>query len=105
VDVGAETGSARHILIIRAHESTWLSVRSDREERRQILLQPGQSARFGAETIFRVTVGNAGGVTLWLDGAPFPLQGRSGEVIRDLALPPLQGGLSAAKAASESPRQ
>jgi cytoskeleton protein RodZ len=105
VDVGAETGPARHILIVRAQESTWLSIRSDRGERRQVLLQPGQAARFGAETMFRVTVGNAGGVSLWLDGAPFPLQGRSGEVIRDLALPPPRGGLSAVKAASESSQQ
>ena len=103
-DIAAGARRARHILIARAHESTWMSVRSDAGERRQVLLQPGQEARFDADTGFLVTVGNGGGVTLWLDGTPLPVQGRPGEVIRDLALPPSQGGLPAGKALPESPK-
>ena len=64
-----------------------MSVRVDGKERKQVLLQPGQTARFDAETRFHVTVGNAGGVTLWLDGAELPALGRSGDVVRDLILP------------------
>jgi ferric-dicitrate binding protein FerR (iron transport regulator) len=59
----------------------------DRKERKQVLLQPGQTARFDAETRLQVTVGNAGGVTLWLDGTMLPVLGRSGDVVRDLVLP------------------
>jgi cytoskeletal protein RodZ len=77
-----------HVLIARAHESTWISVRADGRERKQLLLQPGQTARFEAETRLQVTVGNAGGVTLWLDGSALPALGRSGEVVRDMVLPP-----------------
>ena len=40
-----------------------------------------------AETRLQVTVGNAGGVTLWLDGTMLPALGRSGDVVRDLILP------------------
>lgn len=93
-DRSAQAGRTGHILLAHAHEPTWLSVRSDRGERRQVLLQPGQEARFDAETGFLVTIGNAGGVTLRLDGAPFPVPGRSGQVVRDLALPPRQGEIT-----------
>jgi cytoskeleton protein RodZ len=103
-DRSREAQRAGHHLVARAHEPTWLSVRSDREDRRQVLLQPGQEARFDAKTGFLVTIGNAGGVTFWLDGAPFPLAGRSGEVVRDLAVPPRQGRIAAEKTLPESSR-
>jgi cytoskeleton protein RodZ len=84
----APSGAAGHILIVRAQEPTWLSVRADQKDPREVLLQPEQMARFEAQTGFRVIVGNAGGVTLSLDGTPLPPLGRSGEVVRDLVLPP-----------------
>jgi cytoskeleton protein RodZ len=83
------TGSPGHVLVVRAQEATWLSVRADRKDRREVLLQGGQTARFEAETDFHIIVGNAGGVTLSFDGTPLPPLGRSGEVIRDLVLPPV----------------
>jgi len=83
-------GAAGHILIVRAQEVTWLSVRADEKDAREVLLQPEQAARFEAQTGFRVTVGNAGGVTVSLDGTPLPPLGRSGEVVRDLVLPPVR---------------
>jgi cytoskeleton protein RodZ len=83
----AGTASAGHVLLVRAQETTWMSVRADGKERRQVLLQPGQTARFDAETRLQVTVGNAGGVALWLDGTMLPALGRSGDVVRDLILP------------------
>ena len=84
----APSGAAGHILIVRAQEPTWLSVRADQKDPREVLLQPDQVVRFEAQTGYRVTVGNAGGVTLSLDGTPLPPLGRSGEVVRDLVLPP-----------------
>ena len=72
---------------------------------KQVLLQAGQSAQFGAETRFHVIVGNAGGVTLWFDGAPVALLGRSGEVVRDLVLPPPAGRSLSTGAASVPPKQ
>ena len=104
-DVVEKAAPARHVLVVRAHEPTWLSVRPDAGERRQVLLQPGQAARFGAEVGFQVTVGNAGGVALWFNGASLPSLGRSGEVVRDLLLPPLQGGSPALGAEAAPSRQ
>jgi cytoskeleton protein RodZ len=104
-DVVAKAAPARHVLVVRAHEPTWLSVRPDAGERQKVLLQPGQAARFGAEVRFQVTVGNAGGVALWFNGAPLPSLGRSGEVVRDLILPPPQGGSSASGAEAAPSRQ
>jgi cytoskeleton protein RodZ len=83
----AAGASAGHVLIARAQEQTWLSVRADAQDRREVLLQAGQTARFEAEATFHVIVGNAGGVTLSLDGTPLPPLGRPGEVVRDLILP------------------
>jgi cytoskeleton protein RodZ len=83
----APRASTGHVLIARAQEPTWMSVRADHRERQEVLLQAGQTARFEAETSFHVIVGNAGGVTLSLDGTPLPPLGRSGEVVRDLVLP------------------
>ena len=104
-DIVAKAAPARHVLVVRAHEPTWLSVRSDAGERRQVLLQPGQAARFEAKEGFRVTVGNAGGATLWLNGASLPSLGRSGEVVRDLILPPRQDGSPATGAEAAPSRQ
>lgn len=77
----------RFVLTASAVELTWMAVRSDGGERRQVLLQPGQGARFAADMGFLVTLGNAGGVDLRLNGTPVPKPGKSGEVVRDLALP------------------
>lgn len=92
-------GSSGHVLVVRAQEPTWLSVRADRKDRREVLLQVGQAARFEAETDFHIIVGNAGGVTLSFDGTPLPPLGRSGEVIRDLVLPPVRRDSSSPEAA------
>jgi cytoskeleton protein RodZ len=99
----ASSGAAGHILIARAQESTWLSVRADQKDPREVLLQPGQTVRFEAQTNFHVVVGNAGGVTLSLDGTPLPPLGRSGEVVRDLVLPPVRRDSPASGAALAVP--
>jgi cytoskeleton protein RodZ len=96
---------AGHILIARAQEPTWMSVSADRKESREILLQVGQTARFEATTGFHIAIGNAGGVTLTLDGTPLPALGRSGEVIRNLVLPlPRRDSPSSGAASEAQPR-
>jgi len=102
-DAVASSGAAGHILIARAQEVTWLSVRADQKDPREVLLQPGQTARFEAQTSFHVVVGNAGGVTLSLDGTPLPALGRAGEVVRDLVLPPVRRDSPASGAALAVP--
>ncbi len=77
----------RFLLAARAVETTWMAVRADDGQERQVLLQQGQTARFVADTRFVVTVGNAGGVELSLNGKPMPSLGAPGQVIRDLVIP------------------
>ena len=77
----------RFLLTAHALEPTWMSVRADGGQEREVLLQKGQTARFGADRGFVVTVGNAGGVELSLNGEPVPSLGASRQVIRDLTLP------------------
>lgn len=64
-----------------------MAVRADEGQERQVLLQKGQIARFVADTRFVVTVGNAGGVELSLNGKPLSSLGAPGQVIRDLVIP------------------
>jgi cytoskeleton protein RodZ len=87
----AERRAYRFLLTAIALEPTWMSVRADGGQEREVLLQKGQTARFVADTGFVVTVGNAGGVQLGLNGQPLPSLGASGQVIRDLAIPPARG--------------
>jgi len=82
----------RYLLVVRAKQLTWMSVRADGRDPRRVLLKPDEGARFSADDRFVMTVGNAGGITLWLNGSPLPPLGKSGEVIRDLVLPPAQRG-------------
>jgi cytoskeleton protein RodZ len=77
----------RFLLSARAVETTWMAVRPDGGQERQVLLQRGQTARFAAERGFVVTVGNAGGVHLSLNEVALPSLGASGQVIRDLVIP------------------
>jgi cytoskeleton protein RodZ len=100
-----EKATGAHVLVATAREPTWLSVRADDQERKQVLLHAGQSTQFGAETRFHVIVGNAGGVTLWYNGTPLPALGRSGEVVRDLVLPPPAGRTPAKRQASAPPKR
>jgi cytoskeleton protein RodZ len=78
----------RFLLTARALEPAWMAVRADGGQVREVLLQKGQTARFSAERGFLVTLGNAGGVDIQLNGERIPSLGASGQVIRDLALPP-----------------
>ncbi len=83
-----ETGQ-RHVLVVRARELTWLAVRVDGGDEHEVLLREGEMVRWSAVQGFLLTVGNAGGVDLVLDGHPVHLPARRGEVVRDLRLPPI----------------
>jgi len=86
----------RFLLVAEARELTWMAIRSDDGDSRQVLLQAGEVARFLAERGFLLTVGNAGGVALSLNGTPLPRLGKSGEVVRNLSLPDAAGSATGA---------
>ena len=47
----------------------------------------GESRTFEARKTFRLTLGNAGGVRVSVDGRPLAPLGRSGQVVRDVVIP------------------
>ncbi len=51
------------------------------------LVRRGETRRFEARGGFRLTLGNAGGVRVTIDGHALESLGRTGQVIRDLRLP------------------
>ena len=76
------------VLEIRTLEMTWIVVRSDENEPAEALLQAGEVVQWQANERFLLTLGNAGGVEVRLNGqlrGPF---GESGVVVRDLELRP-----------------
>ena len=82
--------SGSHQLRVHAVEETWLRVVIDGEETKDVLLSPNQQMEWEARSHFMLTVGNAGGIEMALDGNPLPPLGRSGEVVRQLRLPAVE---------------
>ena len=72
---------------ITAIEESWLSLALDDQPVKQYLLRAGDSRSWNALERFTLTVGNAGGITLSLDGRALPAIGRPGQVVRNLRLP------------------
>ena len=76
------------MLQLEALEITWVVVRSDDLSPHEALLQPGERALWRAHKRFLLTLGNAGGVKVTLNGEPRGPFGEHGTVIRDLELKP-----------------
>lgn len=80
-------GSQR--LVIKAVESTWIRVQTDEGRIAEELLPAGASREWTADRRFLVTIGNAGGVEVTLNGRSLPPLGAKGTVIQRLELPQL----------------
>lgn len=81
-------GDGSHILEIEATQLTWVVVQSDQQPPKEALLQPGQRITWKADTQFLLTLGNAAGVVIRLNGklqGPF---GKLGQVVREIQLRP-----------------
>src|SRR5262249_1218762 len=74
-------------LVARATELTWLRVRTADGRITEGTLRPGETREWVSNRPFRLVVGNAGGLTLELNGQRLPPLGASGAVIREFALP------------------
>ncbi len=85
-----DSGNGPLVLEIRTLEVTWAVIRSDQNEPQEILLRAGEVIRRRALDRFLLTLGNAGGVEVRLNGqlqGPF---GEHGAVVRDVELRPLR---------------
>lgn len=80
-----------HSLRIEAKEPTWIRVVIDNQQQKDVLLKPGEKVEWTAKGGFNLTVGNAGGIILTLNGKELPPLGKSGQVLRNLQLPAASG--------------
>lgn len=78
-------------LLIRAVEPTWIRVQVDEGQVAEELLQAGAVREWTAARRFVLTVGNAGGLEVDLNGRRMPALGARGAVIQRLVLPEAPG--------------
>ncbi|HZI67749.1 MAG TPA: RodZ domain-containing protein [Thermoanaerobaculia bacterium] len=76
-------------LVLDFDEPSWIEISADGEKVFGGLVTAGESRRFEAQRDFRVTLGNAGGVRVSVDGRPGERLGGPGEVVRNVVLPDL----------------
>lgn len=84
---GARGASLPQRLVVKAVEPTWIRVQTDDGRVAEELLPAGATREWTAERRFVLTVGNAGGVELELNGTLLPPLGARGAVIQRLELP------------------
>ncbi|RMH32574.1 MAG: helix-turn-helix domain-containing protein [Nitrospirae bacterium] len=87
-DSASDVISLPQRLQLEANELTWVVVQADDGERQEALLKPGERATWYARDHFTLTLGNAGGVTVTLNGKTLKPFGKPGVVVRDIVLPP-----------------
>jgi len=76
------------VLEIEATQLTWVVVRSDDQAPHEALLQPGQRITWKAKKQYLLTLGNAAGVVVRLNGESRGPFGKPGQVVRDILLKP-----------------
>jgi cytoskeleton protein RodZ len=76
------------VLEIEATQLTWVVVQSDDQAPHEALLQPGQRATWKAKKQYLLTLGNAAGVVIRLNGESRGPFGKPGQVVRDILLKP-----------------
>jgi len=80
--------TARFRLVAQTSELTWIRVRTADGPTSEENIPAGETREWVSDHPFVLTIGNAGGVTLELNGRPVPRLGVSGAVIERLVLPP-----------------
>ncbi len=75
-------------LVARVREKTWMRVQTEDGKVTEELMNPGDTREWMSNRRFVVTIGNAGGITLELNGRELPPLGPSGQLVRQLILPP-----------------
>jgi cytoskeleton protein RodZ len=74
-------------LVARTTETTWIRVRTEDGRTTEETIPPNEVREWVSNGPFVLTIGNAGGVSLELNGRPVPRLGASGAVISRLVLP------------------
>jgi len=76
-----------HRLSVQAKTAAWVRIAVDGQPSKDMILKPGETREWSAQEGFTLSLGNAGGVILNLDGQELPPVGKSGQVIRNLQIP------------------
>jgi cytoskeletal protein RodZ len=74
-------------LVARVKEKTWVRVRTDDGRVIEEMMSPGDVKEWVSNERFLLTIGNAGGLALELNGRSLPPLGPSGAVIPQLVIP------------------
>ena len=72
------------LMELEATQLTWVVVKTDENEPQEALLKPRQRVSWKAKNQFTLTLGNAGGVLVWINGEPRGPFGKQGEVVREV---------------------
>ena len=78
-------------LVVKAVEPTWIRVQIDDARVVEELLAAGAEREWTSDRRFILTIGNAGGIEIVLNGRPLPSLGARGAVIHRLSLPAIPG--------------
>lgn len=81
-------GAAPYRLVARVKEKTWVRVRMEDGRVTEETMSPGDVREWVSNRRFVLTIGNAGGLALELNGQSLPPLGPSGAVIPQLVIPP-----------------
>ncbi len=79
--------SSPYRLVARTSELTWMRVRTEDGRTSEENIPAGETREWVSNRPFVLSIGNAGGVALELNGRPVPRLGASGAVIERLILP------------------
>ena len=74
------------LLSLEAREPTWVKVLVDGKGTKDVLLLTGEKVVWQADKTFLLTMGNAGGAEVSLDGKDLGFLGKKGEILRDRLL-------------------
>jgi hypothetical protein len=81
----ARTGGVK--MVLEFQQDSWTEVYADGRSIFSGLIRKGTRREFEARQGFRLTLGNAGGVRVTVDGRALEPLGQAGEVVRNLPLP------------------
>ena len=80
ISIPRETIADSITLNISASVRSWIRVTSDSSNVYEFTLQPNQSKKITADSLFNLLIGNAGGIKIELNGKPLEFEGKMGEI-------------------------
>lgn len=84
---GADLSGPMNRLVARVKEKTWMRIQAGDGKVTEELMNPGDVREWISDRRFVLTIGNAGGLILELNGQELPPLGARGQLVRQLVLP------------------